>query len=271
MERAKLNIMEEMYDQILQLIVDRPGASIDRLCRVFRLTEYRLKRVLRHIEADLRGKTIVHDRNHGVWIVEVDPERCLGINWAPKNGDGYVQCEREPEFPDGRCWRHSGWENTEMIAFERQLGYLAGPCEANPYTLSQLSIEQVEELIKTLNLIDPATFLQQEQKKRFMAMLLPALAILRWKDQMRRHRMGQTVPPEFAERHRRSSINIFEFGLKRHFQALELSSDSTKEQVLKAWRKLARRYHPDTLDGDEEMMKAINLAKEKIFRVRGWD
>ena len=158
-----------------------------------------------------------------------------------------------------------------MIAFERQLGYLAGPCEANPYTLSHLSIEQVEELIKTLNLILPATFLQQEQKKRFMAMLLPALAILRWKDQMRRRRMGQTIPPEFAERHRRSSINIFEFSLKRHFQVLELSSDSTKEQVLKAWRKLARRYHPDTLDGDEERMKAINLAKEKIFHVRGWD
>ena len=71
-----------MYDQILKLIVDEPGASIERLCRVFHLTEYRLKRILRHIEADLRGKTIVHDPNHGVWIVEVDSERCLGINWA---------------------------------------------------------------------------------------------------------------------------------------------------------------------------------------------
>jgi DnaJ-domain-containing protein 1 len=261
----------EMYDQILQLIVDQPGASTERLCRVFHLTEYRLKRVFRHIEADLRGKTIVHDTDHGVWIVEVDPERCLGINWASNHGGGYVQCEREPEFPDGRCWRHSGWENAEMVAFERQLGYLAGPCEANPYTLSQLTIEQVEKLIKTLNLIAPTTFMQQERKKIFMAILLPALAILRWKDQMRRRRMGQRIPPEFAERHRRSSINIFEFSLKRHFQALELSSDSTKEQVLKAWRKLARRYHPDTLDGDEERMKAINLAKEEIFRIRGWD
>jgi DnaJ-domain-containing protein 1 len=260
----------EMHDQILKLIVDHPGASTESLCRAFHLTEYRLKRVFRHIEADLHDKTIVHDPNHGVWIVEIDSERCLGIDWAANRGGGYVQCEREPEFPDGRCWRHSRCENAEMVAFERQLGYLAGPCEANPYTLSHLSVEQVEELIKALNLIDPATFMQQEQKKRFMAMLLPALAILRWKDQMRRRRTGQTIPPEFAERHRRSSINVFEFALKRHFQALGLSSDSTKEQVLKAWRKLARRYHPDTVDGDEDRMKAINLAKEKIFRIRGW-
>ncbi len=261
----------KMYYQILKLIVDEPGASTERFCRTFHLTEYRLKRVFRHIEADLRGKTLVHDSNHGVWIVEIDSEKCLGINWVGNHSGGYVQCQRDPEFPDGRCWHHSGWENAEIIAFERQLGYLAGPCEANPYTLSQLSIEQVEELIKTLNLILPATFMQQEQKKRFMAILLPALAILRWKDQMRRHRMGQSIPREFAERHWRSSINIFEFSLKHHFQVLELSSVSTKEQVLKAWRKLARRYHPDTPHGDEERMKAINLAKEKIFRIRGWD
>jgi DnaJ-domain-containing protein 1 len=261
----------KMYDQILQLIVDHPGASIERLCRVFHLTEYRLKRVLGHIEANLSGKTIVYGPDHGVWIVELDSERCLGINWQGNEGGGYVQCEREPEFPDGRCWRHSGWENLELIAFERRLGYLTGPCEANPYALSQLSIEQLEELIKTLSLIAPATFMQQERKKRFMATLAPALAILRWKDQMRRRRMGQRIPPEFAQRHSRSSVNIFEFSLKSHFEALELPPDCTKEQVLKAWRKLARRYHPDTLDGDEERMKAINLAKEKIFRIRGWD
>ena len=266
----ELNVME-MYDQILQLIVEHPGAPIERLCQVFHLTEYRLKRVFRHIEANLRGKTIVYGPDHGVWIVEVDSERCIGINWQGNHGGGYVQCEREPEFPDGRCWRHSAWENLELVAFERQLGYLVGPCEANPYTLSQLSIDQVEELTKTLNLIAPATFMQQERKKRFMVMLAPALAILRWKDQMRRRRMGQGIPREFAQRHSRSSINILEFSLKSHFEALELSSDSTKEQVLKAWRKLARRYHPDTLDGDEERMKAINLAKEKIFRIRGWD
>ncbi|MGO9123235.1 MAG: J domain-containing protein [Desulfomonilaceae bacterium] len=260
-----------LNDQILKFILDEPGASIERLCGAFNLTEYRLKRIFRNIENGLRGRTIVHHHKNGVWIVEVDSERCLGIDWMEHDNNGYIQCGREPEFPDARCWHHSGWENPELIAFERRLSYLTGPTEPNPYSVSHLSMTEVDELFKTLNGILPATLLQQQQKKKFMSMLLSALAILRWKYQMRGRRTEQEIPREFADRHRRSSINTFEFSLQRHFQVLELSPDSTKQDVMKAWRRLARRFHPDTIDGDEERMKIINLAKERIFYVRGWD
>ncbi len=261
----------DLRDQILKFILDEPGASVERLCRLFTVSEYRLKRIFRHIEKDLHGKNIAHDHKNGVWIVEVDPERCLGIDWMGPDNGGYVQCGRLPEFPDARCWHHSGWENAEMIAFERRLGYLTGPSEPNPYSMSHLSPEEIDELLKALNRIAPATLMQQEQKKRFMSMLQSALAILRWKYQMRGRRIEQEIPWEFADRHRKSSIKTFEFSLQRHFRVLELSPNSTKEEVMKAWRRLARRFHPDTVDGDEERMKAINLAKERIFRVRGWD
>jgi hypothetical protein len=260
-----------LNDQILEFILNEPGASIERLCGVFNLTEYRLKRVFRHIEDGLAGKNLMRHRENGVWVVEVDSERCLGIDWMGHDNGGYTQCGREPEFPDMRCWHHSGWENLEMIAFERRLGYLTGPSEPNPYSVSHLSMIDVDELLKTLNRIQPATLRQQEQKKKFMSMLLSALAILRWKHQMRGRGTEQEIPWEFADRHRRSSINTFEFGLQRHFQVLELSPDSTRQDVMKAWRRLARRFHPDTIDGDEEKMKTINLAKERIFHVRGWD
>ena len=79
------------------------------------------------------------------------------------------------------------------------------------------------------------------------------------------------IPPEFFERHRRSSGNTFDYALKKHFLVLEVASDATRQQVLNAWRRLARRHHPDAAGGDEERMKAINLAKERIFRIKRWD
>jgi DnaJ-domain-containing protein 1 len=79
------------------------------------------------------------------------------------------------------------------------------------------------------------------------------------------------LPPEFAARHRQSSINPFEYGLKKHFDTLGISSEAKRDDVLKAWRRLARKYHPDAKRGSEEKMKAINLAKERIFRIRKWD
>ncbi len=261
----------KLENKVLKLILDAPGTSKEKLRSLFDLTEYRLKRILRHIEADLPGATLVHHLENGVWIVQIDPAKCLGVDWMGTLRRGYVQCSRRPRFSDGRCWHHSRWEDPEMIAFERRLGYLSGPCEPSPYSLSQLTIIELEELIQALKDIVPKTLMDRNRKNKFMAMLLPALAILRWKDRMRRRRVGHWASPEFAERHRRSSVNLFEFSLRQHFQVLELSSDSTREDVLKAWKKLAKRYHPDTSDGDEEKMKAINSAKERIFKIRGWD
>ena len=82
---------------------------------------------------------------------------------------------------------------------------------------------------------------------------------------------ARRIPPEFEERHRRSSINTYEYSLKKYFILLEVSESASRDDVLKAWRKMARRYHPDAEGGDEEMMKHVNLAKERIFRLRRWD
>jgi uncharacterized membrane protein len=52
-----------------------------------------------------------------------------------------------------------------------------------------------------------------------------------------------------------------------------IDSDSSKEDTFRAWKRLERIYHPDTSkdDGDEEKMKEINMAKDRIFRIRRWD
>ena len=48
------------------------------------------------------------------------------------------------------------------------------------------------------------------------------------------------------------------------FTTLNISSDSTEQQVLKAWRALAGKHHPDK-NGDEERMKKLNEAKDRCL------
>ena len=48
------------------------------------------------------------------------------------------------------------------------------------------------------------------------------------------------------------------------FTTLNISSDSTEQQVLKAWRALAGKHHPDK-NGDEEHMKKLNEAKDRCL------
>ena len=84
----------DFSDQILKFIFDEPGASVERLCSQFTVNEYRLKRIFRRIEKDLRGKNIVYHHENGVWIVEVDPERCLGIDWMGRDNGGYVRFQK---------------------------------------------------------------------------------------------------------------------------------------------------------------------------------
>lgn len=50
---------------------------------------------------------------------------------------------------------------------------------------------------------------------------------------------------------------------KDYYKILDVSSDASFEEIQKAYRKLARRYHPDVNPGDkqaEEYMKRINEA-----------
>jgi len=260
-----------LQEHVLQIILERPGTPEKRIARLFDLSSYRLHRVFRHIERDLQGRTIVSHDENGVWVVEIDPEKCMGTKWLGALEGGYSQCSKNPAFSDGRCYEHSELQNPEMVAFKRKLDYLAGPAEATAFHLIHLTMTVVEGLIESLKKITPLTLRDEVEKNRFLAVLEAALRTLRWKDEMRRRQSRERIPPEFFERHRRSSGNTFEYSLKKSFLVLEVASDATRQQVLNAWRKLARRHHPDAAGGDEERMKAINLAKEKIFRIKRWD
>jgi hypothetical protein len=260
-----------LQERVFKTILEQPGTSKKRIARLFGLSSYRLHRVFRHIERDLQGRTLVHHDENGVWVVEMDPGRCMGTRWSGAPGRGYSQCSKDPEFPDRRCYDHSECENPEMVAFKRKLDHLVGPAEPTAFHLSHLTIEIVENLIGALKRIAPLTLRDHVGKNRFLGLLEAALKTLKWKDQMRQRRSRDRIPPEFFERHRRSSGKTFEYSLRKHFLILEVATDATREQVLNAWRKLARRHHPDTIGGDEERMKAINLAKDKIFRIRRWD
>jgi len=252
--------------------LDSPGTREEVFSRVFDLNDYRLSRVFRYIERELYDQTLVRHKDNGVWIVDLDPTRCHTMEWSGTQQQGYVQCRGAIEFRDQRCYEHTQHESPEIVAFKRLLTYLVGPAEPSARTLTQLTLTEVEELLAALRRIAPMSRRDQVTKRELLAIILAARAHLRWRDETRRRHYNHSwIPPEFEERHRRSSINTYEYSLKRHYLVLEVAEDATREQVIKAWRKLARRYHPDAGEGDEERMKAINLAKEKIFRIKRWD
>jgi len=261
-----------VQQRILRMILEQPGTSTEVFSRLFDLTEYRLGRLFRHIERELHDPILVRHKGNGVWIVDLDPSRCHTMEWSGSREQGYVQCLRGIEFPDRRCYEHTEYENPEMVAFKRLLIYLVGPAEPSARTLSQLTLTEVEELLEALQKIGPMSQRDRVTKRRLMAIILAARAHLKWLDEMRRRRSQYNwIPPEFEERHRRSSVNTYEYSLKKHYLVLEVTETATKEEVLKAWRKMARRFHPDSDGGDEEKMKAVNLAKEKIFRIKRWN
>jgi hypothetical protein len=227
---------------------------------------------LRLIERNVCGVRVVHDNEYGVWIVDIDHERCVGTVWLGHENGGYGQCSAEPAFGDNRCFDHTDYENPEMVAFQRELAYMVGMPEPNAFLVSQLHISEVEELFERLTVIVPSTRKDNLNKNRIAGMLKAAIALLKWKELMRRRRESESwMHHEAWERHRRSSINPFEYTLKKYFLILEVEPDATREETLRAWKRLARRYHPDTENGDEEQMKRINMAKDSIFRIRRWD
>lgn len=261
-----------LNERVLKIVQTEPGSSKRRLRKQFGLSDYRLRRVFRQINRQLNGRRLVHHDAYGVWVVEIDPKLCAGIEWAGIEEGGVHQCKRSPEFDDGCCYEHSQCENLEMTAFKRKLASLTGPADPSVYVLSQLSIPIVEELISELKAIEPLTRKDHVGQTSLAGMLAAAFTTLMWKERLRRQRpSGPWADPELGRRHRESSVNPFEYSLRRHFAVLEVSPKATREEVVKAWRKLARRYHPDSEDGDEERMKVINLAKDRIFRIRKWE
>jgi hypothetical protein len=63
------------------------------------------------------------------------------------------------------------------------------------------------------------------------------------------------------------------------YEVLEIPYNSTKEQVIDAWRKLSFKYHPDRCRDKDPVTQElyarkfdeIQKAKEQIFRERGWN
>jgi hypothetical protein len=47
---------------------------------------------------------------------------------------------------------------------------------------------------------------------------------------------------------------------KNYYEILGVSQDTTEEEIKKAYRELAKKYHPDKDEGSEEQFKQINLA-----------
>ena len=50
--------------------------------------------------------------------------------------------------------------------------------------------------------------------------------------------------------------------MKNYYDLLEISEKSTKEEIQKAFRKLAKKYHPDVNPGDKEAEKKFKEASE---------
>ena len=262
--------MVELKEQILNVLVENRGPSRESLREAFRLNDYRLRKVLLHIEQDLTGKVVISDRENGVWIVPVDTDKCLGMVWLGREEGGYRQCEQAPCFADRRCYEHSEYQNPEMVAFLQYVRYLAGPAKPTAYTLLSLGMVRVEELLDRILGIVPAGKKDRLEREQYVKMLRAAYATLKWRALRSGASQQAEIPFEMWERHRRSSINPFEFSLRKYFETLGIPVESTRDQVVKAWKKLCRLYHPDLERGDEEQMKRINLAKDRIFRIRRW-
>lgn len=257
--------------RILDEVVDNPGTSKEVLCEKFNLTAYRLKRVFGHISRELCDGKLVCDSVRGVWLVSMAGDRCQGVIWQGADHGGYRQCAAGPDFDDRCCYEHSECESAAMVAFLRLVGHLTGPRDPSAMSMSALGLARVESLAEELNLIRPKTRKDELNRVKLSQMLSVAKKMILWK-QMIRDQARNEIPPEFMRRHRESSVNPFEFSLRKHFILLEITPNAAKEEVLKAWKRMARRYHPDVEGGgDEEMMKAVNRAKELIFRLRRWD
>lgn len=261
-------------DTILSFILSNPGVTMDALAKDFCLSDYRLNRAFRHINRNLHGRSIAKDPENGLWVVGINPDRCLGLEWLGLNNGGLQQCSQAPAFTDGRCYKHSEVEALELTAFKRRLAHLIGPYDPHPRYVTQLSLFVVEELFQTLRRISPVTQKDADERMKLLQVIITSRAWLRWKDQMRKRGSESRVPPEFEGRHRASSGNTFEFSIRKYFALLEISPESTREETLRAWKRLARIHHPDASPhsgGNEEKMKQINFAKDKIFRIRRWD
>jgi hypothetical protein len=50
------------------------------------------------------------------------------------------------------------------------------------------------------------------------------------------------------------------------YQLLGVSITATKEEIKKAFRVLALKYHPDRNSGDDEMFKKVSAAHDRLIK-----
>jgi hypothetical protein len=256
--------------RMIERIRERPGQSREELGAYFGIPVPRLGRLLRQAARDvLAPGSALHIGEHGIWVIDLDRTRCAGVDWVEESG-AYVQCPASPCYSDGRCYAHSSEPNAEFIAFEREMGYLLGPGRPNVIDTAQLGRSRIEELEERLSSIPTHTHKDVEAKARWERVIRGALGFIAWKKKGS-SRQAERISPEFLRRHRESSVNPFEFTLRKCFAVLETTPEAARDEVLNAWRRLAKRHHPDRTGGDDALMKALNEAKDRIFRLRGWD
>ena len=66
--------------------------------------------------------------------------------------------------------------------------------------------------------------------------------------------------------------------LENDYKILEISSDVTNDEVKKAYRKMAKKYHPDKLQGvsddiikmAEQKFNRVNQSYDRIMKSRKW-
>ena len=67
----------------------------------------------------------------------------------------------------------------------------------------------------------------------------------------------------------RQSFGVSKFDTKKdYYKSLNVSAQASQVQIKKAFKQLAKKYHPDANKGKEELFKEINEAYQVLSEVQ---